>query len=247
MQRDRYSNLSSSFERSRNSVSGIVAVAVCGSASAGIVSLYADAYVVNVGGQLFSVIDLYADLPGTGWQVGNAWGDVSLLGGSTWFHDDATGLCPSGGTWLPVPSAAHPLADSFVTIGLPAQGAPNITLLAPTFISDPACSSFLGPGAGWLNPTAQTGQGKATDIALHDGSLLLSATMLGRFSVAGLPVGGSALNLRGFTIGAFFASAPPEYSEFNETFTYVPAPATVCFLAGLAFSSGRRRRQRLNA
>jgi len=49
-------------------------------------------------------------------------GDVSLFGGSTWFHDDAAGACPSGGTWLPVTSAAHPLADSFVTIGLPFEG-----------------------------------------------------------------------------------------------------------------------------
>jgi len=39
------------------------AASISSTGVAGFVSLYADAYVVQEGGQLFSVIDLYADLP----------------------------------------------------------------------------------------------------------------------------------------------------------------------------------------
>ncbi len=220
------------------------AAAVSSSAAASVVTLYADAYVVQEEGLLFSVIDLYADLPSLTYQVAGVAGDVHLVGGSTWFHDDASGGCPSGGTWLPaIASTTHPLADSFVTIGSPLFGLPNATVLGPTFIDDPACSSFLGTGAGWANGYAPGLQGYATDITLHDGSQLRSATMLGRFSIAGLPTNGAALTLQSFTVVYNFASTPPEWTVFDQaTFSYVPAPATLCVLAGCVLLGGRRRR-----
>ncbi len=224
--------------------SAVMAASISGSSAAGLVSLYADAYFVQEGGQLFSVIDLYADLPSLTYQVAGVAGDVRLLGGSTWFHADAQGSCPNGGTWLPaITSVTHPLADSFVTIGSPLFGLPNATVLAPPFIDDPACSSFLGTGAGWANGYPPGFQGYATDITLHDGSQLLSATMLGRFSIAGLPANGAALTLQSFTIGYNFASTPPEVVVFDQaTFSYVPAPAALCVLGGCVLRSGRRRR-----
>jgi len=67
----------------------------------------------------------------------------------------------------------------------------------------------LGTNAGWANGNPPAFQGYATDVTLHDGSQLLSATMLGRFSIAGLPTGGAALKFAGFAVVFNIASAPP--------------------------------------
>lgn len=220
-----------------------ITASIAGRSSGASVSLYADAYVIQEGGQFFSVIDLYADLPSPQWQVASVAGDVSLLGGSTWFHDDTSGSSPSGGTWLPaVASVTHPIADSFVTIGLPLFGLPNATVLAPTFVNDPPGSSFLGTNAGWANGFPPGFQGYATDIALHDGSSLRSATMLGRFSIAGIPTNGATLKLESFVVAYNFASTPPQWAVFDQaTFAYVPTPATLGVLPAF-LCCGRRRR-----
>jgi hypothetical protein len=226
-----------------------IAASLSRTSSAGVVALYADSYVVQEGGQLFRVIDLYVDLPSTAYQVyqvtSTGGGSVSLIGAPSWFHSDASGSCPDGGTWLPSVSLAYPSADSFLTIGLPANGLPNFTIGNPFLSASPGCEPTLGPNAGWIDSNPTSLQGFASDVLLSNAATLESATMIGRFTVAS-PLGQSAaIHITNFLVTYGPGFSPPSFVSFDEvTFSYVPGPAAAFPLFLLAAGARRSRRAR---
>lgn len=226
-----------------------MSASLANTSAAGLVSLYADAYVVQEGGQLFSVIDLYADLPSTAYQVyqvtSTGGGSVSLIGAPGWFQNDASGSCPGGGTWLPSVSLAYPSTDSFLTIGVPIDELPNFTIANPFLIASPGCGPTLGPNAGWINSNPTSLQGFASNVLLSNATMLESATMIGRFSVAGPLDSSAAIHITSFHVTYGPSFSPPLLASFDDvTFSYVPGPAAALPILLLATGGARGSRRR---
>lgn len=211
------------------------------------ISLVGDSYAIETGGEEFRVIDLYATFSLSGWNVlFNAYNsEISLIGGGTWVHNDLAGACP-GGSWLPALTPSLVANDSFVTIGATQPGTANATAVDPLFAATPACSSTLGSGAGWVNPSFdQVWQGLATANTLHDGATLDASVLIGRFVIDSSAPLNSVLSVNTISF-TYYANSfiPTTHAGVSGSFAYVPAPGCGAVL-GVALVAKRRSRGRL--
>ncbi|MBL9120816.1 MAG: hypothetical protein JNL80_12975 [Phycisphaerae bacterium] len=210
------------------------------------ISLVGDSYAIETGGGELRVIDLYAKFSLSGWNVlFNAYNsEISLIGGGTWVHDDLSGACP-GGSWLPALTPSLVANDSFVTIGATQPGATNPTIIDPLFAATPACSSSLGSGAGWANPSFdQVWQGLAKSNTLHDGATLDASVLIGRFVIDGSAPLNSVLSVNTISF-TYYANSfiPTTHAGVSGSFAYVPAPGCGAVL-GVGLAARRRSRSR---
>ena len=214
-------------------------------ASAAFHGLVADQYKIVENGQTYCVVDLYVDMDAGNTLSAVFGASIWLSGDAAWFHADSMSGGSVAGTWSPLPSASNPASDSFVTIGgLAAPYPDNATLLVPGFPD--GGSGDLGGNAGCFNSNPNNFSGLAKDIVRHDGSILQSAVMIGRFSVVGVTSQPRAVIVEEASFQ--WSSTPFGTSEtsvvFGGSFEYVPSPGAVLALVGGAPLLGRRSRRR---
>jgi hypothetical protein len=186
-----WSNRSSGarFASFRNAASaGVIAATALSVQAANFVEWQFDSYSVEVGGQLYSVIDVYAAFDGTTDTVLNVFNaQVSNTGGTAFHHADSSTLSGVAGNWnvtqsLNLPTlGVVPEIDSFVLVGGTPGSTGNTTALDPNF--DPSDAPVPPSDAGWFNSNPTNLQGRVDPSTLQ--------THVARFVIEGAVAGES--------------------------------------------------------
>jgi hypothetical protein len=171
----------------RRAASAAVLVASAASASAAnFVEWQLDSYSVQVDGQIYSVVDVYAAFDGGTATVLNVFNaQVSNTGGTPFHHADSSTLSGLAGHWnvtqtLNLPTLGIvPSIDSFVLVGGVPGASGNSTALDPNF--SPSDAPVPPDDAGWFNsnPTNLQGQVNGSTLQTHVARFVIEGAVAG--------------------------------------------------------------------